>query len=94
MARQLKLWNGRPYGVLPRGEWKDAHIYVAAYSAADARRVCLEAGLYDPGAREISEYWNAGCWGNSMYSVTPERGVWIGHGRNPPVRRAAPTPKD
>lgn len=76
MAKQLRLWNGRPYGVLPHSEWKNAHVCVAAYSMEDARRVCLEAGMRDPGVREIKEYWSE-CWGNDMDGITPERGIWV-----------------
>lgn len=80
MPRTLKLWNGRPYAVLESDDWKDAHLFVAAYSAADARRVCVEAGQRDPGATELSKYWSAGCWGNSMAGVEPERGLWVVRG--------------
>lgn len=90
-ARELKLWNGRCYCVLPGSKWKKngetGHVYVAAYSMADARRVCVEAGLFDPGATEVSKYWNAGAWGNSMDGITPERGVWLQYGYSgQPVR--------
>lgn len=90
MPRTLKLWNGRPYGVLPQEDWKTAHIFVAAYSAADARRVCVEAGQSDPGANEVSKYWSAGCWGNSMDGVTPERGLWVVHGVDGMPQRLRP----
>lgn len=79
MANKLRLWNGRPYGVLPPREWKDTSVCVAAYSMADARRVCLEAGMTDPGAREVKEYWSE-CWGNDMAGITPERGIWVTKG--------------
>lgn len=86
MAKELRLWNGRPYGVLPRGDWdKGYSIAVAAYSMADARRVCVESGCGDPGINEIRNYWSE-CWGNSMGGITPERGVWkIKHGK-PPIK--------
>jgi hypothetical protein len=86
MAKELKLWNGRPYGVLPTAQWKDRHIYVAAYSVEDARRVCREAGLSDPGRYEIQVYWSANCWGNSMAGIPVERGIWISCGRATPVK--------
>jgi hypothetical protein len=91
MAKELKLWNGRCYGVLPDNEWKRdghvGHVYVAAYSMSDARRLCVELGLYDPGYTEVSKYWSAGAWGNSMTGITPERGVWVGYGpRDKPTR--------
>jgi hypothetical protein len=88
---KLKLFNGRPYGVLPQEEWDNSHIYVAAYSSEDARRVCVEAGLNDPGRHEIRLYWNKGAWGNSMDGIPVERGIWIRRGRNLPekVKKAA-----
>lgn len=76
LAKELKLWTGRPYGVLPPSEWKHAHVCVAAYSAADARRVCLEAGMNDPGAKEIKDYWFE-CWGRGMEGIIPVRGIWV-----------------
>jgi hypothetical protein len=79
MGKKLRLWNGRPYGVLPQSEWKHSHICVAAYSMADARRVCLEAGMSDPGATEVKEYWSE-CWGDDMNGIAPERGIWITKG--------------
>ena len=79
MAKELRLWNGRPYGVLPQSEWKHASVCVAAYSIADARRVCVEAGMNDPGANEVTEYWSE-CWGNDMNGIAPERGIWVSKG--------------
>jgi hypothetical protein len=78
-VKQLKLWNGRVYGVLPQSDWKGTHLYVAAYSAADARRLCLELGYADPGANEVKKYWSP-CWGNAMEGITPERGIWVSRG--------------
>ena len=92
--KTLKFWNGRPYGVLGHGdEFKSAHVYVAAYSAADARRVCVEAGKDDPGAREISVYW-APCWGTLMKDVQPERGLWVVHGYHGKPQRIQPAQAD
>lgn len=83
--KKLKFWNGRPYGVLPQNQWKDRHIYIAAYSIADARRLCAEVGR-DPGQNEFKEYF-ANCWGNAMNEVNPERGVWYVEGhRGTPVK--------
>ena len=79
MKRQryaLKLWNGRGYEVFRDYSRDCPNVYVAAYSIADARRVCIEAGLYDPGAYEITTYWNKGCWGNKMDKVIRTRGLW------------------
>ncbi len=43
--KALRLFNGRPYGILPNDMWKGSHVCIAAYSIADAQRVCVEAGL-------------------------------------------------
>ena len=77
MASELKLWNGRTYSVLAGSCRSGAHLYIAAYSVADARRVCVEAGFNDPGASEINTYWSKGAWGNAMNGVPVERGIWI-----------------
>jgi hypothetical protein len=74
--KTLKLWNGRPYGVLPASQWNDAHVCIAAYSVADAQRVCIEAGMSAPSASEIKEYFSP-CWGNDMDGVVRERGLWV-----------------
>ena len=74
--KTLKFWNGRVYGILPQAQWKNTHACIAAYSMADARRVCVEAGMSDPGATEIKNYFSE-CWGNDMAGVAPERGLWI-----------------
>ena len=75
--RKLKLWNGRPYSVLRKCEvGRDSwHVYIAAYSAEDARRLCGELGLTTPSTSELRDYFGK-CWGNAMDGITPERGVW------------------
>jgi hypothetical protein len=78
--KQLKIWNGRPYGVLPSSQWKGTHIYVAAYSVADVQRLCGELGLHIPSRNEITEYWSKNCWGDSMKGIPVERGVWMTEG--------------
>lgn len=70
--RKLKLWNGR---YMQPGY--QAHVFVAAHSREDVRKLFTELGLHRPSISEIAVYWSAGCWGNSMNDVTPERGVWI-----------------
>lgn len=96
MSRQLKLWNGRPSWAVLRSdspEWtrsrdgRDAHMYVAAYSVADLRRMCEAYTGHDPGSHEITQYWSADCWGLNMDGVVPKRGIWvvIGYGHEPPV---------
>ena len=96
MARELKLWNGRCYCLRRPNDplWDNVAsnasvvAYVAAYSRADARRLCAEYCGRDPGETEIRDYWSAGQWGVRMAGVTPERGIWIrfGQGRDTPIR--------
>ena len=83
--KTLRFWNGRPHGILPRTQWEKSHVCIAAYSMADAGRVCVEAGLNDPGAWEIKNYFSER-WGNDMQGVTPERGVWVTRRGQPPQR--------
>lgn len=75
MAKSLKIWNGR--GFNRTDPQQPASIYVAAYSVADARRVCIEVGYGDPGVSEIQNYWSRGCWGRDMDGIKVERGVWF-----------------
>lgn len=79
--KPLRLFNGRPYGILPHMEWNKGgsitHLFIAAYSIADLRRLCVELGLNDPGRYEINEYWNKDAWGTHMDGIEPERGLWI-----------------
>ena len=93
MAKELKIWNGRPYGVLPPSQWKDSHIFVAAFSIVDARRVCVEVGGSDPGYSEIKNYWSSGCWGNAMEGIPIERGVWVQYGRETPIKLCGANPR-
>lgn len=85
MARPLKVWNGRAYGVLPQSQWKQgsdgAHIYACAYSVADLQSLCDELGLHRIAASEVKNYWSA-CWGNQMDGIQPERGIWVAYGYN------------
>lgn len=71
MKPKLKIWNGR---------WeRDQHVYVAAYSKADAARLVIACLGYEPrGLRgEIDNYWSPDCWGDAMDGVEPERGIWV-----------------
>lgn len=89
MSKPLKLWNGRA-GILHNWRRPEPfdHVYVAAHSRADAARLLREAatkvsgGSFNEGqiAREIATYFSAGCWGNAMKDITPERGVWVSKG--------------
>jgi hypothetical protein len=72
-VKKIKIWNGRGRG---NGE----HLFIGAYSKADACRMLDE--LYTPFSksywkREMTTYFVEGCWGNPMEGITPERGVWL-----------------
>ena len=76
MAHRLILFNGR------WGRDNRQHIYIAAYSKADAARILNEiepfswrAWLY-----EINKYFSVGCWGNRMDGIVPQRGAWVTKG--------------
>jgi hypothetical protein len=96
MARQLKLWNGRGICCYKSDDpaWtglsssREGHVYVAAYSRADVRRLVEQYCGVDPGETEIREYWSAGMWGNLMDGIEPERGLWlVNKNRDPkPIR--------
>jgi hypothetical protein len=77
--RKLKLWNGRWY--------RNQHLHIAAYSQEDA--VALVGEVF-PKSRftlhEIQVYFS-NCWGNSMSTVKPERGVWVQTGNGTPERQ-------
>lgn len=74
--RELQIWNGCAIAVMPH-EYRNCHIYIAAYSRADARRLLSELGLRDPGDYAIKMYWSHGSWGLAMNGVEIERGVWV-----------------
>ena len=77
MARKhLKFWNGRPLGKFLRNDnYKSAHMYVAAYSRAEAQRLIDKIGCV--GRNEIKEYYSE-CWGTTMDTVVPyDSGVWV-----------------
>ena len=78
--KQIKLFNGRFLGT--------AHIFIGAYSQADAARILEQAGGGSRGClNEIEVYFSKGCWGNSMKGITPERGAWVQKNyREKPVR--------
>ena len=96
MSRQLKLWNGRG-GLLRKHDhcaWngkrsnQDGHAYICAYSRADAVRLIEQWLGYKPrGAdAELRDYFSEGRWGENMKHVTPERGLWIQHYPDGPIR--------
>ena len=80
--KTLKTWNGQDW------QSKGGHLYVAAYSLADAVRLVNEAyrkisGCEDrldinnnPSIGFARTMWSPNCWGNAMNGITPERGVW------------------
>ena len=85
MPKKLRLWNGRDW------DCRGGHLYIAAYSVADAARLYYAAmnkilGIAPPMnkldiariSREIKVYFNPNCWGKSMNGITPERGIWHG----------------
>jgi hypothetical protein len=69
--------------ILLNGRWSEfnhrSHIYICAYSKADAARILQELGGGTEGMwlREINEYFSVGCWGNLMDGVARERGAWV-----------------
>ena len=70
--KTLKLWNGRS----PVRDY--AHVYIAAYSQADAIRLLEEYnGHSTRGIQTEFKVYYAKCWGNKMKDVTPERGIWV-----------------
>jgi hypothetical protein len=70
--KPLLLMNGR------WGGRNQQHVYVAAYSKADADRLLQQAsGIPHSFMNEINVYFSKGCWGNAMDGITPERGVWV-----------------
>jgi hypothetical protein len=97
MARKLKVWNGRPVGILPTSQWKrggeTAHVYACAYSVADLQNLCDELGLHRVPASEVRVYWSP-LWGRQMGGIAPERGIWIAYGyTGKPERIVCPTPE-
>lgn len=93
MARKLKVWNGRAYGVLPHSQWKrdgeSASVYICAHSVNDIRDLCVSLGLHAPAKSEIQNYWSP-CWGNPMDGIEPERGVWVQYGYSEKPERITP----
>ena len=80
--KTLKIWNGSSLA------WSEGHMYVAAYSLADAVRMVNAAYRKVMGYEEHPEInpvgmsyarkmWSPNCWGNAMEGITPERGVWF-----------------
>lgn len=47
------------------------HLFVCAYSMADAARVCEEYFGEKPSYREMKDYWSADCWGKAMEGLRP-----------------------
>lgn len=84
--KQLKLWNGYAFPTYS----KQRKVCVAAYSAADARRLFVELGFVDPGASQIRNYWSP-MWGIDMKDVVPERGVWLFDEKSRTYVKAVPT---
>ena len=73
----LKIWKGRNWDC-------KVHLFLGAYSIADACRMLTE--IYprqniNKWRREITVYFSEGCWGDTMGGITPERGVWLQENR-------------
>jgi len=89
----LKVWNGRAYCCYKPGapewasarRWGEGRIYACAYSVADLRRMIAEYCGRDPGRTELSDYWSAGAWGNSMDGIARKRGLWLTLDRERPA---------
>jgi hypothetical protein len=69
----IKIWNGR-------GCKQQEHLFIGAYSKADACRMLDE--IYPPFGksswnREMTIYFCEGCWGDDMDGIVPERGIWL-----------------
>ena len=88
--KKLILFNGR---------WSYRNqqtIYLAAYSMADACRICAELAGHNRGwYKEIKVYFHKGCWGNSMEGIPVERGAWVGpaYGEKEKPVRVYPIPE-
>jgi hypothetical protein len=75
----LKRWNGRGWDNVE-------HVFVAAYSAAEAVRLLKAAGHSHMTTYELKVYfWKT--WGEPMKGIRPERGVWIQRKGNRAVER-------
>jgi len=78
--------------IVMNGRWagnRGGHMYICAYSKADAVRLYNEArGSEGRGVlSEINNYFRIGQWGFPMDGITPKRGVWVSKGLNDkPVR--------
>lgn len=71
-VRTLKLFNGRSHG----SEYKEYHVYVAAYSQKQAAELvsmaCFGKEHKDLiSLSEITKYYHKGTWGNSMNGIIP-----------------------
>ena len=77
MGKTLKKYNGRGFGGC-------GHLYIAAYSRADASR--LLARLFNTKSsywvNELRVYFSE-CWGNPMDGIECRRGIWVGPDGHP-----------
>jgi hypothetical protein len=85
VQKEIRLWNGR-------GPERNTHLYVGAYSAADACRLLKARWPQIGWPGELSIYFSE-CWGNSMVEIKPARGVWLqmGFGGKPKRLRIKPS---
>jgi hypothetical protein len=77
--KTLQIFNGRGrrYWAKDRSRTiRTEHVYICAWSKADAVRVMHEAGFERFTLSELNVYYAKGCWGDAMEGVKHERGVW------------------
>lgn len=92
--KTLKIWNGRCYSRPVKKDklWEDCkfnqtpHLYICAYSMADAARICAQYFNDPPSYGEMKNYWSPNCWGRRMDGIQPERGLWIQFRNDKPVK--------
>lgn len=70
--KKLRLFNGRSHG---SKYWRH-HVYVAAYSMAEAARLVSKACYDGPedyiSVSEIKVYYGKDAWGNKMNGIIPD----------------------
>ena len=76
--KTLQIFNGRGHEYVDKSgnRVQTEHVYICAWSKADAVRVMHEAGFNRFTSAELNSYYSHGCWGLRMDGITPERGVW------------------
>jgi hypothetical protein len=69
---KLEIWNGR-------GDYADlnGHLWVCAETRGKAVELLKQAGHRHINLHELDGYFNRGCWGNPMFGIKREAGVWF-----------------